>query len=152
MDNLQLKEIAKSIELVTEKVDIVTKQTKVLNIEHLNNKLKIFYTEIIKKNKESETRLVALVKAQLQLKIYLDGFKNGFPLETKQHLIVSTVLKFHIYLYTLFICLLISFSIFITNHYKDTTDYKKAWIELINLEQSNENREMLNNILEKNNN
>lgn len=152
MENLLLKEIAKSIEIISEKTEKIDNQTKVINTQLLENALQQFYTTIVDSNKVHEKRVKAHIESQQRLKVYFDGFKNGFPLLTKQHLVIKGVLKFHIYLYTLFICILITTSIYVLNNFKDSNNYQKAWIELMELNHSKGNAKILNDILKRNSN
>ena len=150
MENLQLKEIAKSIETISEKIEKVDNQTKGNNSQNLHDSFKNLYDFLININERYEQKSKSHLLAQQQLKIYFEGFKNGFPLETKQHLIVGTILKFHIYLYTFFICILITFSIYTLDSFKDKTNYQNAWEELISLNNNEESSKMLHSILERN--
>lgn len=148
MENILLKEIAKSIENITDKIEKAESQTSQSN--HMF--LKKLYTLISESNKKQEELVKSQIQYKQQLKPYLESFIKKIPVTTKQHLVINGVLKVHVYFYTLFVFILLTFSIYILYNLKDTTNYQKAWEELVNLNHNNQTSKVLNEILKRNSN
>jgi len=148
MENILLKEIAKSIENITDKIEKTESQTTQSNLVFL----KKLYTLISESNKKQEELVKSQIQYQQQLKPYLESFIKKIPVTTKQHLVINGILKAHVYFYTLFVFILLTFSIYILYNLKDTTNYQKAWGELVNLNHNDQTSKMLNDILKRNSN
>ena len=154
MENLELKQILQHLEKQEEDITVMKNGLSVLiknsskeNTNEINNKVTEHIKSFILKHNLIVKQIVSAKESADKVQIYFDGLLSNLPLKTEQHLIFRGKIKWQLFLFVAFLGLVITTSVVSYHNYRNTTDYKKAWDALIEVQSDKEHKQKLINFL-----
>jgi len=156
MENLEIKQILLQLEKqdddlkeVKNGLTTLLKNNDSESMEKLNQQTLKVVDSFVKKHNQIMQQIVSARKTAEKIQVYFDGIFSNLPLAIKHQLVIRGKIKWQIYLLIAFSGLVITTCFISYYHYKDTTDYEKAWDALIEVQSDQPKREKLINFLKE---
>ena len=151
MENTQLKTIIEYLEMQDEKLNKLleksTSNNENLDVNTLNKKL----TTLDKNYKEYMKGLVLFLEYIKIVKIKIIEASEKLPTEIHQSYKFDTDSRNQVWLTAIGILVVFSISIITINHFRDNTDYKKAWEHILEKDLTVDQRTYFNSVLDNSN-
>jgi len=151
MENTQLKTIIEYLEMQDEKLNKLleksTSNNENLDVNTLNKKL----TTLDKNYKEYMKGLVLFLEYIKIVKIKIIEASEKLPTEIHQTYKFDKDSRNQVWLTAIGILVVFSISIITINHFRDNTDYKKAWEHILEKDLTVDQRTYFNSVLDNSN-